>query len=482
MSSPIMSVNFGTSGLRGPAEDFTAAVCAAYVAAFLETCCAGAADRTVIVAADLRASSPRITAAVVAAAGAAGWRVVHAGTVPTPALAAYALARTLPAIMVTGSHIPEIYNGIKFYRPDGEFLKEDEAPVRARAEALLASAATPETVPPLPPADPAIAAAYVARALDAFPGRPLAGLVVGVDEHSAVGRALTIAVLSELGATVKPFRHADHFIAVDTEAVAAADLDLYRRTIAAEHLDAVVSTDGDGDRPLVVDDAGRQITGDVLGALTARALGITTIVTPLTSTTALEASGWFTRVIRTRIGSPYVVAAMAAAEADTGPDAGPVAGFEANGGFLLGGDLAVPGGLLARLPTRDALLPIIATLALAVRSEGPLSALPAQLPPRVMKADRLKQVAPADGAAFLAAVATSAATRAALDPSLADVAAIDRTDGVRLTLADGAIAHFRQSGNAPELRCYVETDTAAATDTLLARLLAATAAHLAAGH
>ncbi|MBP0649608.1 16S rRNA (cytosine(1402)-N(4))-methyltransferase, partial [Mycobacterium tuberculosis] len=60
---------------------------------------------------------------------------------------------------------------------------------------------------------------------------------------------------------------------------------------AAERLDAVVSTDGDGDRPLVVDEAGNQINGDILGALTARELGIPTIVTPLTSTSALELSG-----------------------------------------------------------------------------------------------------------------------------------------------------------------------------------------------
>ncbi len=89
-------------------------------------------------AADLRESSPRIAGQCLAAIKAMGWTAVWAGNVPTPAVAAYAMARKAPAIMITGSHIPEAYNGIKFYRPDGEFLKEDEAPVRDRAEAIMA--------------------------------------------------------------------------------------------------------------------------------------------------------------------------------------------------------------------------------------------------------------------------------------------------------------------------------------------------------
>ena len=58
--------------------------------------------------------------------------------------------------------------------------------------------------------------------------------------------------------------------------------------------------------------------------------------------------------------------------------------------------------------------------------------------------------------------------------------AIDHTDGLRLTLTTGDVVHFRQSGNAPELRCYVETDSAEATDALLADMLAALRRHFAA--
>ncbi|NKX16982.1 hypothetical protein HGG75_21915 [Ochrobactrum pseudogrignonense] len=69
------------------------------------------------------------------------------------------------------------------------------------------------------------------------------------------------------------------------------------------------------------------MNGDILGILTARYLGAKTVVTPLSTTSALEESGWFENIRRTRIGSPYVVAEMACA------DVHPVVGFEANGGF-----------------------------------------------------------------------------------------------------------------------------------------------------
>jgi phosphomannomutase len=464
-----MSVNFGTSGLRARAVDFTASVCRAYLGAFLNVNCGGVADKTVYLGADLRASSPDITGYCVAAVVAEGWRPVYAGNVPTPALAVYALKRGAPAIMITGSHIPENYNGIKFYRPDGEFLKSDEAPVRAAAEARLARNETTASTA-LPAIEATVAADYIARYTDAFPGKPLAGLKVGVDLHSAVGRDLTVAILEGLGADVVPFRRADHFIAVDTEALDLDDVVRAKAMLAEHGLAAVVSTDGDGDRPLVIDETGSQINGDVLGALTARYLGITTLVTPLTSTTGIEQSGWFECVVRTRIGSPYVVEAMAA---ETAAGRGAVAGFEANGGFLVESDLKLGGRTLTRLPTRDAILPIVGTL-LAARAAGiTLSALAATLPARVMKANRLKEIAPNVSQAFLKRMAGSREARVALDPVLADPTDANTVDGLRFTFADRSVVHFRASGNAPELRAYVETATAAETDALLARVIAA---------
>ena len=455
---------FGTSGLRGPADDFNPELCTAYVTAFLERCADSAAEKRAFVGADLRDSSPRIAAQCLAAIKALGWNAVWAGNVPTPALAAYAMARKCPAIMITGSHIPETYNGIKFYRPDGEFLKDDEAPVRERAEALMAEGTSAEPGAAGDP-DEAIAGAYVDRYRSAFGSDALAGLTIGIDQHSAVGRDLLVEIFEVLGATVHPFRRVERFVAVDTEALDPEDIKRARDLIAEKNLDAVISTDGDGDRPLVIDNKGRQINGDVLGMLTSRAIGAKTVVTPLSSTSAVEESKWFETVDRTRIGSPFVVAAMSEASVH------PVVGFEANGGFLLEDDVALKAGTLGRLPTRDAVLPALACLVLAKDEGMTLADLAATLPPRFMKADRVKNVAPDKGKAFLEKIETSPDFRAEFDSRIADPVEISTLDGVRMVFADGNTVHFRQSGNAPEMRIYVETGSSEGTETLLGELM-----------
>ena len=459
------SIAFGTSGLRGRAEGFTPEIVMAHVAGFLETACSGASGREVIVGYDLRASSPAIAGLVGGAVERLGWRAINAGPVPTPALALAGIERGGPGIMVTGSHIPADYNGLKFYRPDDELLKSDEEPIRLGARTLLEGGVA-AFAPRLPQIDPRIGNNYEARYLTAFAPGALGGLRVGVFEHSAVGRDMLGRVLTALGAQCVRIGRSENFVAVDTEAVEPGVMEELRGALAEYRLDAIVSTDGDGDRPLLIDGAGEQINGDVLGALTARALGARTIVTPLTSTGALEMSGWFERIERTKIGSPYVVAAMAGAGEN-------VAGFEANGGYLVGSQ----SGRLAPLPTRDAMVPLIAVLAEAVSRGVPVGDLAGDLPKRVMRADRLKDVAPEAGKRLVAELATSGDLRARFGDDLMEPATIDTTDGTRLVAKDGTIVHFRQSGNAPELRCYVETDSAKTTQAVLSMTMASLAAY-----
>lgn len=458
-------VSFGTSGLRGLAKDFTQDKCFTYVTAYLQYVSQSFDYDRVFIAADLRESSPAIAACCVSVVATASLRPVWAGNVPTPALAAYAMARNAPAIMITGSHIPEAYNGIKFYRPDGEFLKEDEAPVRSIAEELSRQNFEGRVASmPAPLAD--VAEEYVNRSINSFGSDALTGLKIGIDLHSAVGRDLLVRIFDGLGAEVLPFRRMERFVAVDTEALDPADLERSREFITEHGLDAVISTDGDGDRPLVIDDQGKQVNGDILGILTARYLGAKTVVTPLSTTSALEESGWFEYIQRTRIGSPYVVAEMACA------DVHPVVGFEANGGFLLGDDVMLKSGLLRRLPTRDSVLPAVAVLAQAKEQGMRLSQMVATLPSRFMKADRVKEV-PSDRAIpFLRAIETSQSFRSSFSPLIAAPESISTVDGVRMAFANGDTVHFRQSGNAPEMRIYVETDSGEKTERILSELIA----------
>src|SRR5690606_7881792 len=180
---------------------------------------------------------------------------------------------------------------------------------------------------PLSQAD--AATPWVQRYIRAFGPEALSGLRIGLWEHSAVSRDLIAGALEGLGAEVLRLGRSETFIPVDTEAVPAE----IRARIAAwcrEHgLDALVSTDGDGDRPLLADERGALVPGDLLGQITARVLGAEVVVTPVSSNSGVERSGAFGRVIRTKIGSPFVIAGMEAA-------GGRVAGYEANGGFLAG--------------------------------------------------------------------------------------------------------------------------------------------------
>jgi phosphomannomutase len=446
-------MKFGTSGLRGLVEDMTDAACAAWVAAFLTHLSRqGAAVPAVLVGRDLRPSSPRIAAACLEAARAAGVDAVDCGALPTPALALEAVARGAAAVMVTGSHIPADRNGLKFYRPDGEMTKADEAGVLAAKADSAAAAARPGGL-----SDGAAQARTRWRARAAALAAPdaLSGMRVGVWLHSAVGADWLAEALAALGADVAAFGRSADFVPVDTEAVDAQTAAFLAGQARARRLDALVATDGDGDRPLLADETGALARGDALGLLAARALGADAVAAPVTASSALERTGWFERIARTRIGSPFVIEGMARLAA---AGARLPVGYEANGGFLLGAAAQGPGGALDALPTRDAVAPLVAVLARA-RSEGAaLSTLLATLPARATASDRLPQIDAAAAARLLADLAVDARLRAAAAAAAGGGAPIglDLLDGVRMTLEGEDILHLRGSGNAPELRVYVE--------------------------
>lgn len=452
------NVHFGTSGARGLADAMTDQLCWSYTTAFLREVVPSATR--VVVGMDLRPSSPRIAGACVAAIRSQGMEPVYAGVLPTPALALYALRERIPAVMITGSHIPFDRNGIKFYSSLGEISKDDEA--------AIASAHVPETPPftcPLGPVDGNALALYRERAVTFFPNAFLGGWRVGVYQHSGVARDLLCDLLAHFGAQVVPLGRTEEFVPVDTEAVGEETARQGRQWAMEHQLDALVSTDGDADRPLIGDEQGQWLRGDVVGLLCARFLGARTVVTPVSSNTAIERCGWFDKVIRTRIGSPYVVAGMESAQRQ---GLRGVVGFEANGGFLLADGVHRNNVHLSALPTRDAMLPILSLLALAREQGIPLSGLLADLPPRCTASDRVQDFPTAASQALIEQWThdpRALLRTLGLDDDQTPV--MDRTDGLRLTLGDGRIVHIRPSGNAPELRCYAEADSAEAATRLV---------------
>ena len=143
-----------------------------------------------------------------------------------------------------------------------------------------------------------------------------------------------------------------------------------------------------------------------------------------------------------------------------------VVGFEANGGVLLGSTVEKSGHTLSALPTRDALLPILACLCTIQEMQKPLSEIAKSYGFRVALSDRLTEVSQEKSAAFLSVI-TQEDARTQLFPVSDSVIRLETIDGVKLFFHSGNAIHYRASGNAPELRCYVEASEESQAETLL---------------
>lgn len=467
-------VKFGTSGARGLADNITDRVAYAYTLGFLrhlEQRFGTPKTKVVAIAGDLRPSTPRIVRACATAASDAGYDVHYGGEIPSPAVALYGITRGIPAIMVTGSHIPDDRNGIKFNRPDGEIDKIDEAGMRQMSievdESQFDGAGRLKRQVTLTPAQD-VEREYQLRFLNTFGGSALEGLSVGVYQHSTVGRDLMVTVLEQLGAQVTALGRSSTFIPVDTEAVRPEDATLARQwareaAASGRPFNAIVSADGDCDRPLIADERGEWLRGDIVGVVCARFLGATAVATPVSCNTAVERCGAFTEVTRTRIGSPFVIEHM---QKLSSAGHTVVVGYEANGGFLQQSPVRYEGKVLPPLPTRDALLPIIALLLASKTSGRSLSQVVSDLPKRFTASDRIKDYATERSQELIGRLTPKPSEtnpyveiEALLGDLCGNVESVDQTDGLRVTFARQEVVHLRPSGNAPELRCYSEADS-----------------------
>ncbi|KAF9887517.1 hypothetical protein FE257_010095 [Aspergillus nanangensis] len=454
-----------------------------------------------------------------------GMRPINLGAIPTPALTSFALNRGKGSIMVTGSHIPFDRNGYKLNTSKGELLKDNEKPIGVAVERTREQLNTQPFSESLfneqgmlrngaPSVSPAIddgRTAYIQRYLDFFEGQTLKGCKILAYQHSAVGRDVLVDILEKLGAEVTPAGRSETFVPIDTEAIDQAQLDTIQGLCDAtgqKSFDAIVSTDGDSDRPLLVAPEGannlRFFGGDILGMVVADFLGADSVVVPISSNDAID-RGPLAPVTepKTKIGSPYVITGMQHALTKGRTR---VCGWEANGGFLTGSDIEVNNKTLTALPTRDAMLPLLCALFAARNRQLTLPQLFATLPKRFSRASLIRnfprptslkivqRFSPANPAvqevsfrdgqaaacdANLTAVALDQAhaehcgqIRAQLqtvfsaEAGFAPICKLNYTDGVRMSFENGDVAHIRPSGNADELRIYSVADTQERADTI----------------
>ncbi|MEW6517769.1 MAG: hypothetical protein AB1439_12800, partial [candidate division FCPU426 bacterium] len=532
---------FGTSGLRGLVTDMTDAEVyintKGYVEYLIATGQIKRGDR-IVVGGDLRSSTDRIMEAVAQGIRDAGCEVENVGKVPSPAVMYYAMQRGLASVMVTGSHIPDDRNGIKFNKPQGEVLKADEtgilaAVAKARSEEVTRSADESlfaengmfkgGKAVALPAGTNAAEEEFVARYLDVLPKDALAGKKIVVEQHSAVGRDMLVRILKGMGADVVAVQRSEKFVPKDTENVTQETRENFW-ALAQDHRPfAIVSTDGDSDRPFVVDENGRFNRGDELGIVVAKYLGADFAAVPISAndSVATELGRAGIKLQQTQIGSPYVIAEMdaavkvmkASAEKQYKGASPVVVSWEVNGGFLTATEVELFGKKLAALPTRDAILPIVVAL-LSGAKAGSVSADFAALPQRSTQAGLLdnfpvaasqlllrnlkpsdpyvRQVMFRDGTVYVEMfdgevkeLLPGAALRVELEGKKAEleqyftaadgfagVVSVNFVDGVRVRFANNDVAHVRPSGNAPQLRIYSNANTQARADEIVNRGIA----------
>jgi len=286
---------FGSSGIRGIIDK-----------KFLELVfevglSVGSSYSPVVVGCDTRTSSSALTHAFISALLSAGSRCYDAGTIPTPTLA-YAARKFEAGAMLTASHNPPQYNGIKLCNPDGSAFDSAQ---RERIEEMigkrdlgLASWEAMETSKTYPEA----IEEHIDRVLQDFGN----GLKLKVVLDCGCGAASLVSphLLRRMGCEVialncDPSGYFPRGIEPTPE-----NLGMLVQAVKSSGADLGIAHDGDGDRMVAVDDAGRFIPGDKLLILFARELEAGQVVTTVDASMAVEESGF--EVIRTRVGDAFV--------------------------------------------------------------------------------------------------------------------------------------------------------------------------------
>jgi phosphoglucosamine mutase len=252
----------------------------------------------VFVGRDTRGSGPELEEAFARGIVAAGGNAVLAGVLPTPAVALLAL--DLGAV-VSASHNPPEYNGVKFFDRDGHKLTDEQ---EEQIEALLDA---PERGGGQIDRVEVAADSYIEHVLERF-GSDLSGMRIAVDCANGAYSGVAPAAFSTLGAEVLAVGNEPNGRNINV-GCGATDLALLSRVVRESGMHLGIAFDGDGDRMLAVDASGEPVDGDQILAILALHLGIdlvaVTVMTNLGFHRLMEASG--VRVITTPVGDRYVL-------------------------------------------------------------------------------------------------------------------------------------------------------------------------------
>jgi phosphoglucosamine mutase len=291
---------FGTDGVRGVVgETLTAGL----VEQLGRAATTWAGRGRVFVGRDTRASGPELEEALARGIVSAGGIAVLGGVLPTPAVAL--LAQDL-GVVISASHNPPEYNGVKLFDAAGHKLPD------ASEEAIESMLDTPPLGGGVVETAEGAAGGYVEHVVEHF-GADLSGLRIAVDCANGAYSAIAPGVLERLGAEVTA-------VAADPDGTninvgcGATDLRLLQEVVRSGGHDLGIAFDGDGDRMLAVDETGATVDGDQILAVLALARRVDTVV--VTSMTNLGFHRLMAdrgiRVLTTDVGDRYVLEALRA--------------------------------------------------------------------------------------------------------------------------------------------------------------------------
>jgi phosphoglucosamine mutase len=256
----------------------------------------------VLVGRDTRASGPTLEEALVRGLYQAGADAVSGGVLPTPAVAL--LGRDDSGAVISASHNPPQYNGVKFFAEGGRKLVDEEE------EAIEQLLDEPGEDGGQVYAGLDVDRQYVDLVCERF-GTPLAGLRLVADCANGAMFEVAPAALERLGGHVATIGNEPDGTNINV-GCGATDLSLLREAVRGGDFDLGVAFDGDGDRMLAVDSAGNEVDGDQILAVVALHLGVDLVaVTQMTNLgfhRLMEERG--VRVVTTDVGDRYVGEAL----------------------------------------------------------------------------------------------------------------------------------------------------------------------------
>ncbi|MBN1195499.1 MAG: phosphoglucosamine mutase [Methanomicrobiaceae archaeon] len=437
---------FGTNGVRGIVGTAMTPDLAMRIGMALASMRPG----TIVVGRDTRTSGPALSGAIKAGIMACGCDVCDVGVIPTPALQYLVREGFDAGAMITASHNPPEYNGVKVIEADGTEMDDEET--IALEERIFSEdfAVKSWDLVGTETFDPHLTERYIEAVAGAFPDGTGRGMTVVVDAGSGPASRTTPEILSRLGCTVHTINSTEDGtfpgrLPEPSPAGLAPLAQLVRETRAAFG----VAHDGDADRAVFVDEQGDYLEENREFALMQRymcrkqpGIVITTVATSRLCETVAGETGC--RVHYTPVGSIVVARTMRALA-----EAGETVSFggEGNGGLIFP----------AHQHCRDGGMTAAAMVALLTGAGEPLSALSKALPPYVMIKDKIHADEPAALCARLIEACTADDT--------------DLTDGIRINRPD-AWALLRPSGTEPFMRLVIEGENRAAAERLQADVMA----------